>query len=238
MKILSIGNSFSQDAQRYLKGVAKDVDQDIKNVNLYIGGCSLVRHYNNMRSDIADYDYELGGASTDRKASIKEALLSDEWDVVTLQEVSARSDNWYNFEPYLTELVKYVKSLCPNAKILLHETWGYEGHTHRIRNQGYEAQGEMFSAIEKAYQKALETCGADGIIPGGKVLQILANRGYAVHRDGAHAGLGLGRYALALTWLKVLYGVAATGNSFRTFDEPVSDEEMLAVQSVVDEIEI
>ena len=42
MKILSIGNSFSQDAQRYFKEVCKS--SGIKNaqfINLYIGGCSL-----------------------------------------------------------------------------------------------------------------------------------------------------------------------------------------------------
>lgn len=48
MKILSIGNSFSQDAQRYLHRLAKHEGVQLKTVNLYIGGCSLQRHYENI----------------------------------------------------------------------------------------------------------------------------------------------------------------------------------------------
>ena len=48
MKVLSIGNSFSQDAQRYLHRLAKEDGTFIKCVNLYIGGCSLQTHYINM----------------------------------------------------------------------------------------------------------------------------------------------------------------------------------------------
>ena len=48
MKILSIGSSFSQDAQRYLHRIATANAQDLKCVNLYIGGCSLRTHYLNI----------------------------------------------------------------------------------------------------------------------------------------------------------------------------------------------
>ena len=41
MKILSIGNSFSEDAQRYLKLIAGANGRELTCVNLYIGGCSL-----------------------------------------------------------------------------------------------------------------------------------------------------------------------------------------------------
>ena len=41
MKVLAIGNSFSQDATRYLHQIAKANQFDLKVVNLYIGGCSL-----------------------------------------------------------------------------------------------------------------------------------------------------------------------------------------------------
>ncbi|MBQ7726439.1 MAG: DUF4886 domain-containing protein, partial [Clostridia bacterium] len=43
MKVLSIGNSFSQDAQRYLHGIARADHTEMRAVNLYIGGCSLER---------------------------------------------------------------------------------------------------------------------------------------------------------------------------------------------------
>ncbi len=45
MKVLAIGNSFSQDATRYLRKIAQASGEDMKVVNLYIGGCPLSRHF-------------------------------------------------------------------------------------------------------------------------------------------------------------------------------------------------
>ena len=50
-KIIVIGNSFGTDITRYLYGVARSEGVDLKVVNLYIGGCSLYRHYRNMLSE-------------------------------------------------------------------------------------------------------------------------------------------------------------------------------------------
>lgn len=44
LKILAIGNSFSEDATRYLHQLANAAGIDTKIVNLYIGGCPLERH--------------------------------------------------------------------------------------------------------------------------------------------------------------------------------------------------
>ena len=47
-KILAIGNSFSEDAARYLHQTAKAAGVDTKVVNLFIGGCPLERHWKNI----------------------------------------------------------------------------------------------------------------------------------------------------------------------------------------------
>ena len=75
-KVLSIGNSFSQDAQRYLHKIAQNEGVDMKCVNLYIGGCSLKRHYVNLLEDKVDYNFEFNGNNTDIKVSIKQTLLN------------------------------------------------------------------------------------------------------------------------------------------------------------------
>ena len=49
MKILAIGNSFSQDELRFLHGIAKSAGQEVMTANLYIGGCSLETHIKNIR---------------------------------------------------------------------------------------------------------------------------------------------------------------------------------------------
>jgi len=47
MNILSIGNSFSEDATRYLHRISK-IGGAIVNNEIYIGGCSLEQHAKNQ----------------------------------------------------------------------------------------------------------------------------------------------------------------------------------------------
>ncbi|MBE6655246.1 MAG: DUF4886 domain-containing protein [Ruminococcaceae bacterium] len=97
LKILSIGNSFSQDAQRYLHRLAKQDGTELKTVNLYIGGCPLRRHYLNMLDDNVAYDFEFNGETTGIKVSIRQALVSDEWDFITLQQASTFSGRYETY---------------------------------------------------------------------------------------------------------------------------------------------
>ena len=48
MKILCIGNSFSEDATRYIHQIARADGYKMKVVNLYIGGCSFSQHFKNI----------------------------------------------------------------------------------------------------------------------------------------------------------------------------------------------
>ena len=50
IKILAIGNSFSQDATHYLHQIAAADHVDMKVVNLYIGGCPLTKHAENLKT--------------------------------------------------------------------------------------------------------------------------------------------------------------------------------------------
>ncbi len=69
MKILSIGNSFSQDAQKWLHKLARLNGFNVETANLYIGGCSLEKHWNNVVNDNEHYVLELNGSSTEQKIS-------------------------------------------------------------------------------------------------------------------------------------------------------------------------
>ena len=71
MKILFIGNSFSQDATRYIEAISEG---ELFVRNLYIGGCSLEMHAENVEGDVAAYLYEKDAAGTE-KISIKSALF-------------------------------------------------------------------------------------------------------------------------------------------------------------------
>ena len=235
MKVLSIGNSFSQDAQRYLHRIAKKDGSELRTVNLIIGGCSLRTHYLNILSNEADYSFEFNGKNTGIKVSVDQALASDNWDVITLQQVSTSSAKYETYTPYLENLLEYVKKYCPHSKIYIHQTWAYEDGSERLRDiGGYDSADAMFKDIRESYAKAAQTVQADGIIPCGQAMLNATKMGMEkIHRDTFHASFGAGRYLLALTWYKALTGKDITNNDFDDFDEPVSDEERKIVIKAV-----
>ncbi len=206
IKVLSIGNSFSQDAQTYLHQIAANEDIVLYCMNLYIGGCSLERHWDNFQRDAAEYLREENGASTGDYISISQALTSEKWDYVTLQQVSKLSHDFRSYLPYLTELAQQVRKLAPTAKLLIHQTWAYEQGSQRLTEElGYRDQHEMLEDAKNAYRQAAELVCADGIIPSGEAMMYALDGGIpAVHRDTYHAGFGLGRYLLGLTWFFTL----------------------------------
>ena len=237
LKVLSIGNSFSQDAQRYLHKIAKNEGVELKSVNLYIGGCSLQTHYMNMVQNKAAYSFEFNGESLGIFVSIADALRSDNWDVITLQQVSSLSTKYETYSPYLTKLAEYVRLFCHDAKIMIHQTWAYEQGSNRLKEiAGYLDQHDMFNDLEKAYQKAEKAISADGIIPSGKVMMQAIDNGIGqIHRDTLHVDLGVGRYMLGLVWFKVLTGETAKCK-FNEFDVEVDEKQVDIAIATVKEV--
>lgn len=214
MKILSIGNSFSQDAHKWLHQVAESAGENILAVNLYIGGCSLSTHWECFLNKTASYDYEVNGVF-ERKISLNDALYADTWDVITLQQVSQLSGDYATFEPYLTDLYKKAKEASPKARIYLHKTWAYEMDSEHPGFLKYgKSQSDMYKKIGETYEAAGKKLGC-GIIPVGDVIQYLRdnteyfdykNGGESLNRDGFHLSYVYGRYAAAVTWLSYLCG--------------------------------
>ncbi len=238
MNVLSIGNSFSQDAQRYLYEIAKSEKETINSFNLYIGGCPLSRHYRNMLSDNKEYTLEMNGKSTGFNVSLKEALLNREWDIVTVQQVSNLSCDYNSYQPYLDKLCEYVRLCVPKAKLVFHETWAYEQGSQRLNVElGYKNYTDMYSDIKCAADKAAKAINADFVIPSGELFVKLLSSGIEkVHRDTFHASLGLGRFALGLLWYKVLSGNKVSDIEFSDFDEEISEEDIKIVKKIVENI--
>ena len=238
MKILCIGNSFSCDATRYLHGIARADKTDIEIVNLYIGGCPLDRHFRNMKGDRRDYLLFFNGLDTGFNMSIKEALLSREWDIVTVQQASKKSFYKDTYYPYIVELVNYVKEMAPKAKIIMHETWAYADGSERLfKAVGSYNVDDMLNGVKETYHAVTAELGLDGLIPSGEMLDELVKRGIPkVHRDDAsHASYGIGRYALGLLWYRMLTGKTVSENTYNDFDVPVPEEEIAIAKAYVDE---
>lgn len=237
MKILAIGNSYSSDATRYLYGIARAGGVKMKVVNLYIGGCSLYRHYRNMLSADKAYSLELNGVSSGFYVSLSEALLSDEWDVVTLQQCSHESTLADSYEPYLSRLAAFVREYAPKAKLYIHQTWAYENECARLAKAHVETSEEMLRRLSENYLSAAERIDAAGIIPSGDAMYRYHMEVWpeaSVYRDTFHANLGVGRYLLGCVWFTALCGTSVDGNTFRDFDVAVTEEEVLRAQRIAE----
>lgn len=216
MKLLSIGNSFSQDAHRWLAPVAASMGGDIEAYNLYIGGCSLERHHRNAQTGEAVYELEYNG-NFQRWISLTEALEIAPWDVVTLQQASPYSGEKESYLPYLPELCDLVRQRCPGAEIMLHRTWAYEADCAWESFERYHrSTEEMERRVAAGYAWAAQRMGLR-LIPTGEVIRTLRQENTLgrepLTRDGAHLSHIYGRYAAALTWAGVL-----TGKDVRTAD--------------------
>ena len=237
MKICSIGNSFSQDAHKWLHKLAKENGIEAETVNLVIGGCSLQMHWNNVENNSASYGLEVNGNPAERMISMEEALKMDQWDIVTIQQVSWQSGMPQTYEPYLSRLAGLIRSLQPAAKLYFHQTWAYEtdsGHDGFVlyRND----QAEMYRCIQNASNLAAQAIHAE-MIPAGRVIQTLRetvpefdyqNGGASLCRDGFHMSFDYGRFAVAATWLRTLTGVKVEAAEFEDFD-PLLLKKILAV---------
>lgn len=237
MEILCIGNSFSRDAATYLHGIARHGGEKINIVNLYIGGCSLETHYNNMLTGAKAYELQVNGALTGFSVSLQEALTNRMWDYVSLQQASHFSIKYETYQPYLYALDEYVKRLAPNARRIIHETWAYENGSERLCSElGYKTHADMFRDIKSSYEKAAESINADLIIHSGTLFAKLVDEGFKIHEDTFHASLGTGRYALGLLWYKTLTGNDVMSNTFSDFLREIPGDEVLKIKKIVSEI--
>lgn len=222
MKLLSIGNSFSQDAHKWLFDVCKSAGKEIYNANLYYGGCSLYGHWNFYVNGAAEYDYEIKGEVV-RKISLYEALTAEKWDVITFQQSSPNCGKYETYQPFLRDLHKAVLEVCPNAKFYIHKTWSYESDFVSVNFENYNNnQREMYERLSDAYGRAAQSINAE-IIPSGDVIQYLRDNtkefdyqsgGFSLNRDGFHLSYGYGRYAAALCWAHKLFGIDANDVTF------------------------
>jgi len=206
LKILSIGNSFSEDALSYLWDIAKHNNIHLTLGNLYIGGCDLETHANNAMNKQKDYIYykNTSGSFVSSNTNLDEGLFDESWDIITLQQASHKSGIESSYEPYLTNLISYVKTYQPQAKLYWHMTWAYQQDSDHPNFIDYHKdQAFMYQAIVNTLSnQVMKHQDIEKIIYTGKVIQTFRNTylGDTLTRDGFHLSLDIGRYIASISW--------------------------------------
>lgn len=238
-RILAIGNSFSEDATCFLHQIAEKSGVESEVDNLFIGGCSLERHWRNIEEDRCEYQLQLNGIKTERYVSVQEMLEEKKFDVIVTQQASGDS-GWENtYEPFLGLMINYLRQQTPDTKLFLHQTWAYEAgskHEHFMRYN--RNQQEMLTRLRNAYSAAASRYDIP-LIRTGELIQRLRETScfddgkHCITRDGFHLDFLYGRYAAALMWAKELMHIDVKENAFVPSTESIPlenvDREILTV---------
>ena len=202
LKLLTVGNSFSDDAMEYVWQIASALGfKKIELGNLYIGGCSLATHRENALSGAEVYEFRTntdGVWRTENKSLVYGVTFRD-WDVVSLQQASPFSGREETYNEDLFFLIDFIKRRAknPNVKLVWHMTWAYakDSEHEAFANYG-QNQGTMYEMIVKTVQKKiLPTNVFSTVIPSGTAIQNARTSflGDSLNRDGFHLSIPLGR---------------------------------------------
>ncbi len=237
VKILAIGNSFSDDAiEHYLYGLAKEGGHTVIIANLYIGGAPLELHVKNIRANKSVYSYRKiakdGTKTITPKISIETALADEDWDYISLQQASSFSGMLETVQKDLPELYQYVKARAknPDVKYIYHQTWAYaQSSTHKGFANYNNNQDNMYKGIVNVSKNVKKIVPVDIIIPAGTAIQNARTSfvGDSLTRDGYHLNV-LGRYTASCTWYTAIFKDKVIGKKYAP--EKLSENEIAVAQ--------
>lgn len=223
IKLLSIGNSFSYDAiEHYLSGLVEANGDTIIIGNMYIGGCSLEKHYHNAVNNYSVYSYRKivkGNRTETPSFNLIDAIKDEDWDYISLQQVSSLSGQYDTYFPYIDKLIEFVESHStnPSMDVILHSTWAYASNsTHNGFKYYNNDQLTMYNAIIESSNRVAERTGIDIIIPAGTAIQNgrTSSLGDTFCKDGYHLEVNYGRYTASCVWYEKLFNKSVIGNNY------------------------
>ncbi len=240
LKILAVGNSFSDDAMEYLYQMLEEAGvKEIVLGNLFYAGCSLEQHLDFATNDKPKYEYRKnidGEWKPTENYILCNAVFDEEWDYITFQQTSKTCGLEESYAP-LTELINYIQSLEVKAKFVWHATWAYQqDSTHKAFPNYDKSQQKMYDMTINCLTTQIETENRiDFVIPCTTSVQNARTSfmGDTLTRDGYHLDKNIGRYIAALTWCCAFTGVSATDITYNPNPEIISESMLAAAQEAV-----
>ena len=259
LKVLDIGNSYTNDATDMLPTIVAASGSDISDLCLYKATRSSgsfkswydIYHDNdNQTYTIAkvmggiDANITTGSGGAGDGSLFRETLENETWDIIIIHQRSNFApyyDNWNTTGNggYLKELLAILKDKQPQVIIgflLVHSYWdGYSGNKEKSSYLRWQL-------IANSVKQLCEDYAISFVIPYGTAVENLRssslNNEYDLTRDGTHCGFGLCRYTAACCYYESLVaprsGISVLGNTAR-YDASKAKETAYPSVSVTDE---
>ena len=213
LKILTVGNSFSDDTMEYVGLIAESYGMQVYLGNLYIGGCSVETHANNLKNDAPAYQYRTyvnGAWKTQNNYKLADAVKSQNWDYISFQQASPDSGRESSLSS-LDSLISGVKNIAnSDVTFIWHMTWAYQQNsTHSGFAIYNNDQTTMYNAIVNVAKDYISQKQEIAFVaPVGTAIQnartsILGDR---LTREGYHLDYYYGRYIAGLTFFGKITG--------------------------------
>lgn len=233
IQLLSIGNSYSQDALAYVPFIMQNmgVDVDILIGILMQSGSSLEMHVDNFEKNANVYTFYLynGGLSWKNygERTIQWALDKCKWDIVTLQQSSTTASIWSEYQPWCNKLINDVCGYVDYpVKFIWYQTPTRSAESNGGANWSDDTIYEYFKKTAANSQKILEETLCEEVVPVGTAIQNArsitrikalgdyaknplntSGFGYLTPNDGVHLQEGLPCQIAAYTFVQVLLDV-------------------------------
>jgi len=194
IKVLAIGNSFTDDPTNYLDDIANAEGVDLTIKRATHGGATILGHWENYDSNTPWYSSTTVNGQTVYQKTLRDYLDYElnggiYYDIITFQQVSDDSGRieTYGFgeDPETGEykncavqLAKAIREHQPTAEIVLQQTWAYENGAATkatTLNKYYEGSVDTMyemicSTVKTACEKLAEV---EGISLDGKPLRYI-----------------------------------------------------------------
>ena len=175
VRLLTIGNSFAENALTYLPQIVESSGQHLVVSKANLGGCTLERHWKHVVIHENDPGAKEGAPYNAGKHSLDELLTKEPWDFITIQQVSYKSHDLSTYHPFIENLCEYIAERAPDARIMAHQIWAYRVDDPRFipRNEGKEphTQRVMYEQVRKAYHTIADSRNL-GIVPSGDAMYL------------------------------------------------------------------
>lgn len=176
VRLLTVGNSFSRDATRYLDEVAKSRGDVLIHHQAAIPGGTLQQHCEKAEAHDADPE-DPNGLYPGTRRSLTWELAAEPWDYIPIQQASLRSHDVETYRPHAERLVERIRRGAPGARVVVHQTWAYRVDDPRFDPSNGPTPGEpadreaMHRGLTGAYRTIARELDAP-IIPVGDAFHI------------------------------------------------------------------
>lgn len=254
IKILGVGNSWTGNATLYLGNILNSLGLSADISTSYAGSATLEMYNNNIDNPTPKFTHRRWNKNTgswDESDVLpyEDIFMSEDWDIVTHQQQSARGGKYDTFQPYLNNIINWEKKVSRvSPLIVLHATWAYpNGYDNAMFEEYYGSDTTtMYNALLSAYNQAMTDEKISLIFPSAPMIQQIRTLGIEnidTPDGGSHLSTN-GCFAASCVWGEMLLryyyyesvsnGKSITDSSYKP--SSLSEEQASQIRALAAEI--